>query len=60
MKDDIKSLGYANGNNPELDAAWKECEARGHQTQRTYVSPNGNTEKHCCEICKFSFMIVMD
>lgn len=56
---EIKSLGYANGFNTELDEALKACEAKGHQTQRTFVSPSGNTEQHCCELCKFSFMVDM-
>ena len=59
MKDEIKSLGYANGENTELDNALKACEAQGHQTQRTYVSPRGDREQHTCPICKFSFMIDM-
>lgn len=60
MINEIKSLGYLNcETNNELMEALNACEAKGHQTQRTYVSASGNTEEHTCPICQFSYMIDM-
>jgi len=55
----IDDLGYANGYNPELDAAMSTCEFNGHKAWRTYVSPSGNREKFECDICGFAYSIDM-
>jgi|APCry1669188910_1035180.scaffolds.fasta_scaffold1061027_1 hypothetical protein len=59
IENEMTDYGWANGYNPELDAAFEKCVAMKHKLSRLWVSPSGNTQTECCKECGYKFTVDM-